>query len=150
MLIRFGVDDPDVAVVLTRILPAVSYIEKFAVGIVSDTVGTEFQLDLIQQAESVAAEYAEHPVITTGDEHLIERANIRDTLCFLKTGNSFQPFANAQIDHFQRAILEAGHEKPLSFDIDVHVVDAAINVWQGNRLNQPQGLFALRPQSQKC
>src|SRR5258708_39993417 len=101
MLVRFSLDDSDFAVVLTGILTAVSYIQKLAVGIVSDPVGTEFQLDRIQQVESVAAEYAEHPVISASHEHLIERPNIRHALRFLKTGNAFHPFASLQIDHFE-------------------------------------------------
>src|SRR6266404_2874914 len=97
MLVRFSLDDSDFAVVLTGILTAVSYIQKLAVGIVSDPVGTEFQLDRIQQLESVTAEYADHPVVATGHEHFIEGRNARDTLRFLKTGNTFQPFASLQI-----------------------------------------------------
>src|SRR5882762_405892 len=37
VLVRFGVDNPDFAVVLTDILTAVSYIQKLAVRIVRDT-----------------------------------------------------------------------------------------------------------------
>jgi len=40
MLIRLGVDNPNFPVILTCILATVSYIEKFAVGIVRDTVGS--------------------------------------------------------------------------------------------------------------
>src|SRR5712672_2964359 len=143
MLVRFSLDDSDFAVVLTGIPTAVSYIQKLAVGIVSDPVGTEFQLDRIQQLESVTAEYAEHTVVSAGHEHFIERTNVRDTLRFLETGNAFQPFASPQIDHFQRAILEARHKEPLAFDIYVDVVNAALNVWHGNRLNKMQRFLVL-------
>src|SRR5260370_15537221 len=139
MLIDFGVDDPDFAIVFAGILTTVPNIEKFGVGVVGNTVGTQVQLDRVQQVESVAAENAEHPVISTGHEHFIEGANINDALCFLKTGDAFQPFASAQIDDFQRAILESGHKEPLAFDIYIHVVNAAFNAWHGNCLHQLQG-----------
>ena len=43
------VDNPDFTVVLTGILTAVSHIEKFAVRILSDTVGTNIQLDRVRE-----------------------------------------------------------------------------------------------------
>src|SRR6266853_4259688 len=128
MFVRFSVDDPDFAVVLTGILTAVSYIQKLAVGVVSNPVGTEFQLDRIQQLESVTAEYAHHAVVSASHKHFIEGTNMRDTLRFLKTGNAFQPFASLQIDHFKRAILEPRHKKPLALNIHIHVINAAFDV----------------------
>jgi hypothetical protein len=44
LLIRLGVDDSDLAVVLPGILSAVSDVEKLGVGIKNDSVGTEVQL----------------------------------------------------------------------------------------------------------
>src|SRR5260370_34707876 len=101
MLIRIGVDNPDFPVILACILTAVSHIEKFAMGIVRDTVGSQIQLDRVQQVERVAAEYTEHAVISTGDEHLIEGRNVGDALCFLTARNAFQPSASLKIDHFE-------------------------------------------------
>jgi len=144
VLIRLGVDYPDFAVVLTSILTAVSYIEEFGMGIVSDTVGTKIQLDRIQQVESVAAEYPEHPVISTSDEHFIEGWNVGNTLCFFETGYAFQPFGSLKIDDFERAILEAGHKEPLAFDIHIHVVNAAFDVRHGNGLDESKGSMVLR------
>src|SRR5258708_12664105 len=94
MFIRVGVDNPDFAIVLTGILTAVSHIEKSAMGIVRDTVGSQIQLDRVQQVERVAAEYTEHPVISTGNDHFIDGTNISDPLSFLQTRLAFHPFAH--------------------------------------------------------
>src|SRR3984893_1209181 len=100
MLVRLALDDADPPVVLTGIRTAVPHVQKLSLGIVGDTVGTKVQLDRIQQVERVAAEYAEHAVISTRDEDLIKGWNVSDTWGFLKTRNVFQPFAGLEIAPF--------------------------------------------------
>src|SRR5204862_430449 len=91
----------------------VSKVDQFRVRIVGHSVGPKIQLDGIKQFESVPTEDAEHPVISASYEHLIEGWNEGNSLCFLKTTNAFQPFAGLKVDHFERAVLEAGHKEPL-------------------------------------
>ena len=71
VLVRFGVDDPNFAIVLACVFATVSHVDQFRVRIVSHSVGPKIQLDGIKQFESVSAEDAEHSVVTAGHKHLL-------------------------------------------------------------------------------
>src|SRR5258708_7960341 len=100
VLVCFGVDNSDFPVILAGILASVSDVQDLSVWIVGDTVGSQIQLDRVQQVQSVAPEYPDHPVISTGHKQLVKRWNVGNALCFLKTWNALQPFPSLQINHF--------------------------------------------------
>src|SRR5579859_7265455 len=138
MAILFCVDNPDLSIVLTGILPSESDIQKLGMGIICNPVGTKIEFDLIYKLQSVAAEYANHTVISARDEYLVEGWNVRNALWFFKSRNAFQPFARLKIDHFDRAILEPRHKEPLAFHVHIHVVNAAFYVRHGNGLDESE------------
>src|SRR6516164_6648155 len=106
VLVRFGVDDPDLAIILARVSPAVADVEKLCVRIEDHTVRTQIQLDRIKQIQSITAENAEHSVVTAGHEHFVERFYVRDTLRLSESRDALHPLLRSQIHDFYRAILK--------------------------------------------
>src|SRR6202035_341722 len=106
MLVRFAVDDSNLAIVLACVPAAVADIERLRVGIVGDAVGAQVELDGIEQFESVTAEDTEHSVVAAGHDQFVERLHIRDTLRLLEPEDALYPLSRLQINHFYGAILE--------------------------------------------
>src|SRR6266851_9213906 len=135
------VDDSDFSVVFSRVLAAIANVNKLGLRFVDHAVRSRLKVDRIEKFERVTSKDPEHPVIAACYKQLVEFRNDQDPLRLLESRNTTYPLAGLQINHFKRAIFQPCNEQTLAFDIPIHMVKAAFNIRDRNRLYESKGLL---------
>src|ERR1700674_3161495 len=124
-----GVDDSDFSVVLSRVLAAIADVHKLGLRFVNYAVWSGLKVNRIEKFERVPSKYSGHPVIAACQKQLIWFRDEQCSLRFLKSGDATHPLARLQVHHFKGAIFQPRNTQAFTFDIHIHMVKAAFDVW---------------------
>src|SRR6266849_996807 len=141
-LVDLGIDDSDFSVVLFRVLAPVTDVNELRLGFIDQVVRSQFKMDRIEKFERVPSEYSEHAVIAACQKQLIQFRHEQCSLCFLKSGDTAYPLASLQVHHLKGAIFQPRNKQAFTFDIHIHVVKAAFNIRDRNRLHESKRLLS--------
>src|SRR5712664_1230187 len=125
------------------VLAAVAEVDEVGGGVIEKTVRIRLDLEVLNQPETLALENP-HMAIETGYVEFVEvAAQEQSVLGVLESREALDHLPSSQVHNFQRIVCNGGHEQALLFQIDAHVIQAAFDSRQRNRLHQPQRLFFL-------
>src|SRR5437588_4671586 len=141
-LVVLGIDDSDFSVVLSRVLAPVADVNELRLGFIDHAVRSQFKMDRIEKFERVPSEYSEHTVIAACQKQLIQFRHEQCPLCFLKSWDAAHPLASLQVHHLKGAIFQPRNKQAFTFDIHIHVVKAAFNIRDRNRLHESKWLLS--------
>src|SRR2546421_780522 len=79
-----------------------------------------------------------------GHEELLDVGGIEDALRLAEAGDTAQPLARSEIDHFHGIVLEGGDKQPMAFEVNGEMVQPSGDFRQRDRLHEPQRLGTLR------
>src|SRR5207249_7070657 len=71
-------------------------------------------------------------VKAAGDKQTIGGRVVEHSLGLGQIGNGMHTPARLQVDHFERVVVNSGHEEALTFHVDAGVIDATFDVRQRN------------------
>ena len=115
VLISFGINESDFAVVLSSILPAVAHIKQVFMQVLDYAIGTQVQLDGVKQFKVATTEDAQHPVVSACDKHLIHGWHVGDTLGLFEPWNAARPLARLQVHYFHGPFSRPATKRRLPF-----------------------------------
>src|SRR6266481_2922839 len=141
VLVAPRVDDSDFSVGLSHVLTAIADVNQLRIWFVNHSVRSGLKVDRIEKFERVSSKDPEHPVIAACYKQLVEFRNDQGALRLPESRNTTYPLAGLQIHHFKRAVFQPCKEQTLAFDIHIHMVKAAFNIRDGDRLYESKGFL---------
>src|SRR6266576_321870 len=112
---------------------AISNIDAPRSSIVTNIVGVVGKFYRCDALERRAVEDVAGTALAVGDENLVELRDETNALRLIKTADALKMLARAKIQDFDRIVSQRGDKKSLAFNVDRHVIDAPLHIWQGDR-----------------
>src|ERR1700687_81539 len=141
---RFGCRIPSAFIrIESRVLAAVAEVKEVGHGIIEEGVRIRLDLEVLNQPEGFALENPQM-AIEAGHIQFVEvTAQEERVLSVVESGETLGHLPACQVHNFEGIVCSGRHKQALLFQSDAHVIEAAFDSRQRNRLHQPERLFFL-------